>query len=161
MMNVQAISLIVFIYTLQKFIDWRMKNCGPHQMSIMLRPGLIQLFTYCRTCRCASAACRKSFHMSSLASSRTRFSSLLIRHAALLLDNQTIITYTQTHTYIPQFQGEKQWDLLKVKMSQSIQSGGFRQQNGGQDSICIRTTLNSTRACEWPLYQVPQQYKTG
>lgn len=54
-------------------------------MSIIVIPGLIQLFTYCRTCRWASAACRKSFHISSLALSNTCFSSLLIRQAALRL----------------------------------------------------------------------------
>lgn len=54
-------------------------------MSIMVIPGLIQLLTYARTCRCASAACLKSFHISSLALSSARFSSLVVRHAALRL----------------------------------------------------------------------------
>ncbi len=54
-------------------------------MSIIVIPGLIQLLTYCRTCRWASAASRKSFHISSLALSITRFSSLLILQAALRL----------------------------------------------------------------------------
>lgn len=59
--------------------------CMSHQMSIMAIPGLIQLLTYERTCRCASAACRKSLHISSLAMSSARFSSLVVRHAALRL----------------------------------------------------------------------------
>lgn len=55
-------------------------------MSIMVIPGLIQLLTYERTCRWASAACLKSFHISSLARSSARFSSLVVRHAALRLE---------------------------------------------------------------------------
>lgn len=56
-----------------------------HQMSIMVMPGLIQLLTYERTCRWASAACLKSLHISSLARSRARFSSLVVRHVAVRL----------------------------------------------------------------------------
>lgn len=59
--------------------------CISHQMSIIVIPGLIQLLTYVRTCRCASAACLKSLHISSLALSSTRFSSQVILHAALRL----------------------------------------------------------------------------
>lgn len=97
---------------------WRMIIC-PHQMSIMVRPGLIQLLTYCRTCRCASAACRKSFHMSSPASSRTRFSSQLIRHAALRLDSQsnmhTFLSFRETRVEQKwsSTEAESPWELFK------------------------------------------------
>lgn len=64
--------------------------CVSHQMSIMVIPGLIQLLTYARTCRCASAACLKSFHISSLAPSSARFSSLVVRHAALRLAGEGV-----------------------------------------------------------------------
>lgn len=62
----------------------------PHQMSIMVRPGLMKLRTCCRTCLWASAACLKSFHISSLALSSARRSSLVIRHTALRLEEQQI-----------------------------------------------------------------------
>ena len=55
-------------------------------MSIIVKPGFIQLITYARTCLCASAACLKSLHISSLARSNARFSSLVVRHAALRLE---------------------------------------------------------------------------
>lgn len=57
-------------------------NGVTHQISIMVMPGLIQLMTYFLTCRWASAACLKSFHISSLAWSKNFFSSLVIRDAA-------------------------------------------------------------------------------
>jgi len=62
-----------------------LSQCMSHQMSIMVIPGVIQLLTYERTCRCASAASLKSLHISSLAPSSARFSSLVVRHAALRL----------------------------------------------------------------------------
>lgn len=76
---------------------WRFKNgeeesshwvgiCqSAHQISIMVFPGCMKLRTCWRTCLCASAACRKSFHISSLALSRARLSSGPIRHTALRL----------------------------------------------------------------------------
>lgn len=70
-----------------------------HQMSIMVIPGLIQLLTYARTCRCASAACLKSFHISSLARSSARFSSLVVRHAALRLAGDTGVPQRRRNHY--------------------------------------------------------------
>ncbi len=72
-----------------------------HQMSIIVIPGLIQLLTYCRTCRWASAASRKSFHMSSLALSIACFSSLLILQAALRLRGpKTLYDVASTFIYL-------------------------------------------------------------
>ena len=56
-----------------------------YQISIIVIPGLIQLITYFRTCRCASAASRKSFQISSLAWSNAFFSSLVVLQAAVRL----------------------------------------------------------------------------
>lgn len=49
----------------------------------------MKLRTCWRTCLWASAACLKSFHISSLALSNTRFSSLVVRRAALRLGGET------------------------------------------------------------------------
>lgn len=64
-------------------------------MSIMVRPGLMKPRTCCRTCLWASAACLKSFHISSLARSSARLSSLVIRHTALRLEDQHIQCFTE------------------------------------------------------------------
>lgn len=58
----------------------------------MVMPGLRKLRTCWRTCLWASAACLKSFHISSLALSSTRFSSLVVRHAALRLGDKHTFT---------------------------------------------------------------------
>lgn len=55
----------------------------------MVMPGFRKLRTCFRTCLCASAACLKSFHISSLALSSTRFSSLVMRDTALRLGGET------------------------------------------------------------------------
>lgn len=55
----------------------------------MVMPGFRKLRTCFRTCLCASAACLKSFHISSLALSNTRFSSLVMRDTALRLGGET------------------------------------------------------------------------
>ena len=57
----------------------------PHQISIIVIPGFIQLITYFLTCLCASAASRKSFQISSLAWSSAFFSSLVVLQAAVRL----------------------------------------------------------------------------
>lgn len=62
-----------------------LKYWCPHQISIIVIPGFIQLITYFLTCLCASAASRKSFQISSLAWSSAFFSSLVILQAAVRL----------------------------------------------------------------------------
>ena len=61
------------------------KTYSFYQISIIVIPGLIQLITYFLTCRCASAASRKSFQISSLAWSNAFFSSLVVLQAAVRL----------------------------------------------------------------------------
>lgn len=106
----------------------------PHQMSIMVKPGFMKPRTYCRTCLWASAACLKSFHTSSLALSSARFSSLVIRHAALRLPEQH--TFVNAGSY-SKWNGSR-WNrrlLLPI-----LRGGVFTLLSDGKHSISVQLT---------------------